>query len=127
MTEVDSRKEKGMAGENIACHYLISHGYELVARNFRTRCGEIDIVARKEGIICFVEVRTLRFSRHYFPSDTVTYKKQRKLSLMAGLFLEKYYPCEMKDARFDVIAIQLIGKTFRLEHFIDAFPMRITA
>ena len=54
-----STRKIGNEGENIACEFLVQNGYEIIARNWRTRTGEIDIIAQKCDIIVFVEVKAI--------------------------------------------------------------------
>jgi putative endonuclease len=81
--KLDNRTEKrklGDIGENIACNYLTNHGFEVVDRNYLRKWGELDIVARKKGIIHFIEVKSVScatpvpngtFGRVTLPSDVI--------------------------------------------------------
>ncbi len=99
----------GQSGEERAALYLQEHGLRIVARNYRTRRGELDIIAEEAGTLCFVEVRLRGDSRFGSPLDTVGVKKQRRISYAALEYLAKHsrilvnYPC-----RFDVISIERI-------------------
>jgi putative endonuclease len=91
-------------GEDVACRELARRGYAILARRFRTRYGEIDIVARDGPALVFVEVKTRSSRRFGMPAEAVTGRKQAKIALMASEFLSRWglrqVPC-----RFDVVAV----------------------
>ena len=111
----------GLAGEEIACRYLLGKKYEILARRFRMFRGEIDIIARDGATLVFVEVKTRADESHGRPEESVTPGKQRQIRRIAqGYLLE--HPSPGVDCRFDVIAILFRGPNdHRLEHFVDAF------
>jgi putative endonuclease len=122
----DSRKSLGRLGEDAAVAYLEEQGYTLVARNWRTRTGELDVIARDGEWLVFVEVRARRAAQrdaapHFgTPADSVTPRKQLKLAAMAEAYLfEIPYPGPW---RIDVVALELDrnGAVVRLEHYRDA-------
>ena len=111
-------KEKGNAGENIAEQYLRKHGYRILARNFKTGTGEIDIIATDDACLIFVEVK-MRFGDEYgLPSEAVDYAKQRKLAAVAAQYIKRYMLFGA-PARFDVIEVR--GDTKEVNHIINAF------
>ncbi|MBQ1596030.1 MAG: YraN family protein, partial [Clostridia bacterium] len=69
----------GNLGEDYACEVLEGLGYEVLDRNVRSRFGEIDIIARKEGFLCFVEVKTRSEGSMGRPVESVTRSKQQKI------------------------------------------------
>ena len=69
----------GNLGEDYACEVLEGLGYEVLDRNFRSRFGEIDIIARKDGFLCFVEVKTRSEGSMGRPVESVTRSKQQKI------------------------------------------------
>lgn len=77
----------GDLGEDYACDVLQSLGYELLERNFRSRFGEVDIIARKERYLCFVEVKTRSQNAMGRPAAAVTAGKQRKILLTAEYYI----------------------------------------
>jgi|266.fasta.fasta_contig_123_38701_length_1124_multi_7_in_1_out_0_2 putative endonuclease len=97
----------GQTGEERAALYLQEHGLRIVTRNYRTKRGEIDIIADDAGTLCFVEVRLRADSSFGAPLDTVGIRKQRRLTYAAMQYLAKHapvmnrYPC-----RFDVLSIE---------------------
>ncbi len=96
----------GKAGENAACEALRRRGYVILARGYRTRIGEIDIVARDGPTLVFVEVKARTSSRCGYPAEAVTLHKQAKITAMAEDYLAR---CGWHDrpCRFDVVAVQL--------------------
>ncbi|MEI6290041.1 MAG: YraN family protein [Chloroflexota bacterium] len=111
-----NKKQKfGRWGEDNAVEYLINKGYAIIDRNFRTPYGEIDIIAKFEGVTVFVEVKT-RSSRVFgYPEAALT---RRKLNHM--LACAEYYAAEkeLETWQNDAIAVEGIpGVTPRMEHF----------
>ncbi len=111
----------GKSGEDLACLELRRRGYAIVARRYRTRAGEIDIVARDGGTLVFVEVKTRRSLRFGHPAEAVTARKQAKIRAMACDYLARAAlgdcPC-----RFDVVAVTLRASGApRIELFPAAF------
>jgi len=96
----------GAWGENLAADYLLAHGYELVARNVRTEAGEIDLIARKDELLVFVEVKTRRNDRFGAPEEAITPVKQQRMADAAELWLAAH-PDETGDWQLDVIAIRV--------------------
>ena len=92
----------------------------IVARGFRARCGEIDLIAREGSTVVFVEVKTRTGHGFGFPADAVTALKRRKMIRVASIFLARSgydeWPC-----RFDVIEVEPVGSRWRVRHIPDAF------
>lgn len=94
----------GRLGEELAAGYLQQEGYEILCRNYRCSFGEIDVIARKDGIICFVEVKTRSTDRYGQPAEAVNREKQRRIRLTAAFFLEEEeYFC--RGTEFQVMEI----------------------
>ncbi len=111
----------GAAYEERACAYLVSNGYGILARNFSMRGGELDIVAKKDGLIVFVEVRYRADDAHGDPLETVTPRKIRRVCKTAQYYLVKNgYPGDV-PVRFDVIAVN--GE--KLNHIENAFEFTL--
>ena len=94
-------KEIGDLGETAACEYLMGHGYTIIRRNFRLKCGEIDIIAKKDGCMVFVEVKTRRSAAYGQPSEYVDFRKQEKIRRTALCYIKSLDT----DMRFDVIEV----------------------
>ena len=94
----------GKLGEDAACRELSRRGYAVLARRFRTRYGEIDIVASDGPTLVFVEVKTRSSARFGAPAEAVTARKQAKISLMASEYLLRRHLGQVA-CRFDVVAV----------------------
>jgi putative endonuclease len=103
------RKETGTIGENIAANYLSKRGYKIRERNYRTREGEIDIIAEKDGTLVFVEVRTKTSRRFGTAEESITERKKKRLIALAETYLSD---CGEQPAfcRIDIVAIDLNAK-----------------
>ena len=114
---------RGAAGEVLAARYLRKKGYTLLAANYHTRFGEIDIIAADKKYIAFVEVKLRGEAAIYTPQEAVTPAKQQKIIKTAMLYLQTH-PVDLQP-RFDVISIVTDGTdTLRvrsLEHLKSAF------
>jgi putative endonuclease len=95
----------GKSGEDLACQELARQGYAILARRYRTRYGEIDIVARDGPTIVFIEVKARTSDRYGDPAESVTLHKQARITAMAGDFIGRRglagAPC-----RFDVVTVR---------------------
>jgi putative endonuclease len=99
-----SYQQKGTRAERLAQNYLSLKGYTILAKNYRSRLGEIDIIAKENGKIVFIEVKAKYSMRFGSPKWAVTYQKQKKLSILALEYLKSTGQSQA-EARFDVIAI----------------------
>ena len=94
----------GNRGEDLVANYLISHGYEILERNYNCKVAEIDIIAyNKDRILCFVEVKTRRNKDFGFASDAVDYRKRDKIKTGAIIYLRRIR--KDVDIRFDVAEV----------------------
>ena len=113
----------GKSGEEIAASHLIAEGYKILARNYRFRRYEIDIVARKEDTLVFVEVKTRSSQRFGHPVLSVTVPKTRRILEAASAYLEREKLFQLQ-VRFDVITLLFIKSAPpRIEHIENAFQM----
>ncbi len=113
----------GKTGEDLATAYLCKSRYSIIVRNYRTRYGEIDIIAEKNTIIIFVEVKTRKSSFLESPFSAVTIKKQKQISKVAQEYLAKNNLFD-RDARFDVIAVTSHEpQKPQIEHLKNAFEL----
>jgi putative endonuclease len=101
---VDQRQSLGKRGEDLACQELKRRGYAILDRRFRTRCGELDIVAKDGNVFVFVEVKARSGCRFGTPFESLTWQKRQRLSSMAEsyLFLKRLSGVA---CRFDVVSI----------------------
>lgn len=111
-------KRLGQEGEKQAVKYLKKHGYKILERNYKTHFGEVDVIARKGGVVAFIEVKTRLSDIFGTPSQAVNSARQRKY-VQAAKF---YFAGEILDCtvRFDIIEI------FRgqLNHIENAFSVQ---
>jgi len=111
----------GEAGEDLAAEYLLQHGYKILARRYRKKTGEIDIVARDNDTLVFIEVKTRRSTYCGRPAEAVTWHKQRKIIRTAEWYLQDTGATEGK-CRFDVIEILMVHPAaVQYNHIINAF------
>jgi putative endonuclease len=107
----------GAVGEAYVSEMLKSKGYKIVGRNFRTRFGEIDIIASDDKYIIFVEVKTREKGSMVSPVEAVTKSKQRKLISAAKGFLSAHHVS--LQPRFDVAALETSGKEIISVNYIS--------
>ena len=96
--------ERGRAAEDNALAFLTAQGHRLLARNFRCRQGEIDLVTLESATLVFVEVRLRQRSDFGSAADSVTYRKQARIIHAARYFLLRHPAHQHRDCRFDIIA-----------------------
>ncbi|WP_010250362.1 YraN family protein [Acetivibrio cellulolyticus] len=102
---LNNKRTAGTVGEKIAEEYLKEHNYSIITMNFRyKRLGEIDIIARENNYICFVEVKTRSTLEYGLPSEAVNYKKQENIKKLASIFIgqNRLYDANI---RFDVVEV----------------------
>ena len=109
----------GKRGEEVAAQHLLAKGYQLIERNWRHKRSEIDLIAKKDNVLVFVEVKTKSYITFGHPEESVDEKKANKV--MEGAEEYIYQLDWHGNIRFDVIAIRLEGEGYRLFHFEDAF------
>jgi len=94
----------GKSGEDLACAELVRRGYAILARRFRTRFGEIDIVASDGPVLVFVEVKARSGTRFGVPAEAVTLWKQQRIIAMARMYLVMHRR-PPGPIRFDVVSV----------------------
>ena len=110
---------RGASAEDFACAYLERNGLRLLARNFRCRRGEIDLIMQDSEYLVFVEVRYRKHDAFGSAAETVSYAKRTRIITTASYFLQRQRsetPC-----RFDVVAIGGSKPPHRIEWIRDAF------
>ena len=98
------RKNVGDLGEEFASKMLENSGFRVIERNFVTRVGEIDIIALKEGVIHFIEVKTRTGDQYGYPSDSVTKTKQDRIRKAAEYYMQRRR-LKWRNVSFDVYEI----------------------
>lgn len=104
--KVLSPQKVGMRGEQEAVRYLKRKGYTILERNFRTRSGEIDIIAFRDGVLVFAEVRSRTEPYDPHPLETINDRKRRRIAAAARIYCRRHR-MEQQDVtpRFDVIGV----------------------
>ncbi|MCI1208804.1 MAG: YraN family protein [Treponema sp.] len=120
----ESRKETGQSGENRAADYLKRHGFVILNRNWRTRTGEIDIIARKEETVVFVEVKTLPAGNGRILEQVLNVRKQKRIIKTAKCFLSNNRQYNNCYIRFDVVVVDMPGLD-SVYHIENAFSEHI--
>ncbi len=110
----------GAFGEQFAARFLRKEGYEIWSANYKTNTGEIDIIAQKDGVICFVEVKTRQTGGMFPPADAVDLKKQENIKSSAACYVNKY---NLKNKiRYDIIEVLVNGSSLsEINHIKNAF------
>lgn len=117
---VDPRQVLGISGEDLACGELQRRGYAILERRYRTRFGEIDIIARDEACVVFVEVKARQGGQFGGAAAAITPWKQRRIAQMAVDYLarRKLHEC---PCRFDVVAVDFDAAGPRVTVYPNAF------
>jgi len=112
----DIRKRTGAFGEAVARKYLVQHGYRILETNYSCSIGEIDIVARDDDFLVFIEVRTKRSRQFGTPEESITATKRARLVNLAQAYLQQHEDVP-EFWRIDVVAIEVGqgGKVSRIE------------
>jgi len=122
---VDTRKKLGNRGEKIAAKVLRKQGYQIIEKNYHSRLGEIDIVAKEDESIVFVEVKTRCSTDFGLPEEALSYDKRRRLSKLALVYLA-HRRIKDTNCRFDVVSILMdnkkVSKVKHVELIKNAFP-----
>ena len=116
----DPRQELGKSGEDLACAELERRGYAILERRYRTRFGEIDIIASDQGTIVFVEVKARMGKEFGGGAEAITAWKQRRVAQMAIDYLSRRRLLEC-PCRFDVVAVDFVAGQACLTVYPNAF------
>jgi putative endonuclease len=116
----DGRQSLGKLGEDLACAELARRGYEILERRYRTRYGEIDIIARSGASLVFVEVKARDGNAFGGGEAAVTVCKQQRIVRMAIDFLARRR-LQDQPCRFDVVTIDFEGGRPKIEVYPHAF------
>jgi putative endonuclease len=116
----NARQQLGNEGESLACAELETLGYSIIDRNYRTRSGEIDIVANDAGTVVFVEVKTKTNGDFGDPVEEVTTQKQRQIVSM-GEYYATYCCPPNTPCRFDVVTVDFSMRPPNITVYKDAF------
>lgn len=132
MNKPTEKQKVGQLGEDIAVKYLENNGFDIIRRNYRKKCGEIDIVAKKAGIVHFIEVKSVselansrlgrsenivsgvsRETDNYRPEDNIHPYKLKRLTRTIQVYLLENYKNTEPEWVFDAITVRLDRKNRR--------------
>jgi putative endonuclease len=114
------RQELGKKGEELAENYLRSKGYEILEKNYRRYRGEIDLIAKDDDYLVFIEVKTARSSTFGPAIYRVDQNKKRQLGKIAMAYYQEHDLYD-QDSRFDVVTVTFSGKDQEINHIKNAF------
>ncbi len=115
-----TKREIGNIGETAVCKFLKQNGYEILDRNFTIRGGEIDIIAKKDNVIAFVEVKTRKVDTIQQGEEAVNKTKQQHIIKAAKSFFETLD--DGFSGRFDVAVVEISGDYVKkIKYYVSAF------
>lgn len=108
--------EIGKTGEKIAKSFLMKHDFSFIEANYKTKYGEIDLIAKKDNILRFIEVKSIKVidfntEFHIAPEDNMTHEKQRKIRLSSEIYLNHKNISQETTRQFDLICVYIKTKT----------------
>ncbi|MCL2364175.1 MAG: YraN family protein [Defluviitaleaceae bacterium] len=119
----DNRPTKyavGMDGQQAAEAFLCEKGMNILARNYRIRTGEVDLIAQDGSYLVFIEVKTRKSNTYGQGRESVTRHKQQQIMRTAMFYATKNKQID-RDMRFDVVEVVMIGNRIEIEHIENAF------
>lgn len=118
------KREIGNYGEEIAADYLDKMGYNVLKKNFKCSFGEIDIIAIKNKILCFVEVKSRYSSQYGLPREAITYFKKDRIVKSSNYFIHKY-GLYNNYVRFDILEVIFNhnNSDYYIDYIKDAFRL----
>ncbi len=115
------RAPLGERGETAACVFLKKNGYEILEKNYKCKIGEIDVIARRQGRLAFVEIKTRTSAQFGAPQEAVDLRKQEKIFKVAQWYMKEKKLVKTPVA-FDVVAVLWKeGQAPEMRLFADAF------
>ena len=114
-----SKQITGSKGEKFACQYLIEQDFDIIEKNYRYKRAEIDIIAKKDNLLIFIEVKTRKNNDFGFPEEFVSERKIELFGIASEEYLEQIN--WKGNIRFDIIALTIEEESFEIEHLEDAF------
>lgn len=118
-SQTNSHIRTGQKGETLAANYLLKQGYRILNRNYRNKRTEIDIIAQKDGVLVFIEVKTRTTDVFGYPEEAVNRRKEKILLNAAEVYIHKHK--WLHDIRFDIISVTLVEPEPFIHHIEDAF------
>jgi putative endonuclease len=118
----DARHRRGLWGERVAMAFLTSCGWYIEAHRFRLGHRDVDLVTRRGAVVAFVEVKTRRSTAWGAPSESVSWRKRRRIARVADVWRERYG--RVGDLyRFDVVEVRLGPGGWQVSHLEDAWRL----
>jgi len=115
-----NKHKAGMQGQQIAEIFLRNKGYCILAKNYRTRVGEIDLIVRQDSYVVFVEVKARKGLEYGYPCEAINGIKKQRIIKTALLYISKQKLTD-QDFRFDVMEILTHGEEVKINHIENAF------
>ena len=119
---LNKNQQFGRKSEALAVKYLKKNKYKILTQNYRTKLGEIDIIAKDKDTLAFVEVKARKSKDYGHPKGAVTPRKQRTIAMVALHYLKATHQSDAK-ARFDVVAISFAESGPEIEIIKNAFDV----
>lgn len=116
---MSNHRQTGSAYEELAANWIQEQGFQILERNYSCGQGEIDIIAKDENYLVFIEVKYRKYSRMGYPAEAVHFHKQRKIMKTALYYCYSHKIPGTQACRFDVISI--LGE--KIEHIKNAFQI----
>lgn len=111
-------REKGSFAENIASRYLVKKGYSILLKNWTCRWGELDLIAEKDGVLTFIEVKYRLTEKYGEIFESLTYAKKKHLYRTINIFLKQDSTFKnYENWRFDLICIKKLSGKFYISHY----------
>lgn len=121
-----ARQDFGVRGEVVAERWLRHRGWRVLARRFRVGHRDIDLIAEREGLVAFVEVKARHGASFGGPVEAVNWKKQKDLAQSARVWIDRHGRSG-EWYRFDVIGVLVEGERVRVRHVENAFSVQTRA
>ncbi len=114
--------ELGKCGENLALDFLQRRGYRIIKTNYKSKLGEVDVIARQKDTICFIEVKTRASQTAGLPVESITRQKRHQITKAALCFLKENKLWD-RPARFDVVSVLRESSGDKIELIQNAFEL----
>ena len=122
---MNAKQQLGRAAEAVAARHLVRDGWTIIGRNVRIGRGELDLIARRDAVLAFVEVKARRTAAYGAPEDAVDARKRRQVARLAELWLaaRPWALRGVSDVRFDVVAVDASVRPPAVRHLPGAFTL----
>ena len=107
--------------EDVAKSYLLAHGYRILAENYTIRGAEVDLIAQKDDVIVFIEVKQRRSDRYGSPAELISPRKLERLRRAALIFISQTFSRDDLPLRFDALLVSGSRGRYDLEHLEGIF------